>query len=189
MRNKFFGILLLTAVLAACSTVQVQSKKDNDFDFSTLHHFGWANVGSDIDPAIGLPRADADDTLRRVITENFEKRGYQYVRPEEAEFLLSYQLAIDRRLDERVMDSGANIGPGWGNKNIDEMAYNKKANETYIIEYSEGSLIIEARQAGTSLLLWRGVAQGEIHEEYSEAQKEQRMRKAVASVVKQFPSR
>jgi hypothetical protein len=69
------------------------------------------------------------------------------------------------------------------------MAYNKKANQTFIIEYSEGSLIIEARQADSNALIWRGVAQGEVHEEYSEAQKQARMRKAVAKVVKSFPSR
>ena len=189
MRNKCLSVMLLVLGLAACSTVDVQSKKDNNFDFSSLEHFSWSNLGSDIDPGIRPGTGNADDALRREITENFVKRGYQFVRQEEAEFLLSYQVTIEKRLDERVLDSGANTGTGWGNQNIDEMGYNKKAHATYIIEYSEGSLIIEATQAGTNLLLWRGVAVGELHEEYSEAQRAERMRKAVASVVKSFPAR
>ena len=189
MRNKFLSVMLLVLGLAACSTADVQSKKDNNFDFSSLEHFSWSSLGSDIDPEIGQGTENADDILRREITENFVKRGYQFVRQEEADFLLSYQVTIEKRLDERVLDSGANTGTGWGNQNIDEMGYNKKAHSTYIIEYAEGSLIIEARQTGTNLLLWRGVAVGEVHEEYSDAQSAERMRKAVARVVKSFPAR
>ncbi|MCJ7558835.1 MAG: DUF4136 domain-containing protein [Gammaproteobacteria bacterium] len=189
MPIKYLSVLLLALGLAACSTVDVQSKKDKTFDFSSLQHFSWSNLGSDIDPKVGSGTGDADEILRREITRNFEKRGYEFVRQEEAEFLLTYQVTIEKRLDERVLDSGANTGTGWGNQNIDEMGYNKKAHATYIIEYSEGSLIIEARQTGTNLLFWRGVAVGEVHEEYSEAQSAERMREAVASVVKSFPAR
>ncbi len=189
MRNTYLSILILLLGLTACSSINVQSKKDKTFDFSSLEHFSWSSLGSDIDPRVRPGDGGADDVLRREITQNFEKRGYQFVRPEEAEFLLNYRIEIDRRLDERVLDSGADTGAGWGNQNIDEMGYNKKAHATYIMEYSEGSLIIEARQVGTNLLLWHGVAMGEIHEEHTDAQKAERMRKAVASVVKRFPAR
>lgn len=189
MRSPYLSFLLLVLGLTACSSIDVQSRKDDTFDFSSLEHFSWSSLGSDIDPKARPGDWDADEILRREITQNFEKRGYQFVRPEEAEFLLTYQIVIDRRLDERVLDSGADSGTGWGNQNIDEMGYNKKAHSTYIIEYAEGSLIIEARQAGTNALLWQGVAVGELHEEYTDAQKAERMRDAVAGVVKRFPAR
>lgn len=189
MRSTYLPILLLVLGLTACSSIDVQSKKDDTFDFSSLEHFSWSSLGPDIDPKARPGDLNPDEILRREITLNFEKRGYQFVRPEEAEFLLTYQIVIDRRLDERVMDSGAGSGTGWGDKNIDEMGYNKKAHATYMIEYAEGSLIIEARQAETNSLLWQGVAVGELHEEYTDAQKVERMRQAVAGVVKRFPAR
>jgi hypothetical protein len=189
MRARCLAILLLTLGATACSSLAVTSEKDKNADFSALEHFSWSGTASNIDPQATGASATADDEVRRAITENFEKRGYQLVRPEEAEFLISYQVVIEKRLDERVMNTGPGAGAGWGNQNIDEATYNKKANSTYIMEYTEGSLIIEARAAGTNHLLWQGVAESVLDQDRSDQKKAEMMRSAVEKIVKRFPAR
>ena len=66
---------------------------------------------------------------------------------------------------------------------------NKKANTTYIMEYTEGSLIIEARTPGTNHLLWRGVAESVLDQDRPEEQTAAMMRSAVEKIVKRFPAR
>lgn len=189
MFARRFAILILALGATACGSLAVRSEQDRNFDFSALEHFSWSGLGSNIDPQATGASASADDEVRRTITENFEKRGYQFVRPEEADFLLSYQVVIEKRLDERVMNTGPGAGTAWGNQNIDEATYNKKANTTYIMEYTEGSLIIEARDAGTSNLFWQGVAESELHQDRSAEEKAARMRSAVEKIIKRFPAR
>ncbi|MDH3400496.1 MAG: DUF4136 domain-containing protein [Chromatiales bacterium] len=189
MRARSLAILLLTLGATACGSLAVTSEHDKNVDFSALEHFSWSGLGSNIDPQATGASASADDEVRRTITENFEKRGYQFVRPEEADFLLSYQVVIEKRLDERVMNTGPGAGTAWGNQNIDEATYNKKANTTYIMEYTEGSLIIEARDAGTNNLLWQGVAESVMDQDRSAEKKAAMMRSAVEKIVKRFPAR
>ncbi len=189
MRAPWIAILLLALATTACSSLAVRSEQDKSFDFSTLEHFSWAGVGSNIDPQATGASASSDEAVRRAITENFEKRGYQFVRPEEAEFLISYQVAIEKRLDERVMNTGPGAGTAWGSQNIDEATYNKKANTTYIMEYTEGALIIEARDAVTNRVLWQGIAESELHQDRSAEEKNAMMQRAVEKIVKRFPAR
>ncbi len=188
MRARYLGVLLMILGATACSSLAVRSEQDKNFDFSTLEHFSWSGVASAIDPQAKGASATADDEIRRVITENFEKRGYQYVRPEEADFLVSYQVVIEKRMDERVMNTGPGTG-AWGSGNIDEATYNKKANMTYIMEYTEGSLIIEARAAGSNGLIWQGVAESELDEDRAAEKKKAMMESAVARIIKRFPAR
>lgn len=189
MRARCFALLLLAFGFSACGSLAVRSEQDKSFDFSTLEHFSWAGVGSNIDPQVTGASASSDDEVRRAITENFEKRGYQLVRPEEADFLISYQVAMEKRLDERVMNTGPDAGTAWGSQNIDEATYNKKANTTYIMEYTEGSMAIEARDAGTNRVLWQGIAESELHQEHSAEERFANMRNAVEKIVKRFPAR
>jgi len=189
MRAKCLAILILALGVTACGSLAVRSEQDKSFDFSALEHFSWSGVASNIDPQATGASASGDDEVRRAITENFEKRGYQFVRPEEADFLISYQVVIEKRLDERVMNTGPAAGTAWGNQNIDEATYNKKANSTYIMEYTEGSLIIEARATSTNHLLWQGIAESELHQDHSAEKKAAMMRTAVEKIVKRFPAR
>ena len=189
MRARWLAIIILALGATGCGSLAVSSEQEKNVDFSALEHFSWSGTASNIDPQARDASTSSDDEVRRTITENFQKRGYQLVRPEEADFLVSYQVVIEKRLDERVMNTGPGAGTGWGNQNIDEATYNKKANSTYIMEYTEGSLIIEARAVGTNHLLWQGVAESVLDQDRSAEKKTAMMRSAVEKIVKRFPAR
>lgn len=186
---RILAVFMLALLAAACASVDVQSQLDRNYDFSRLQHFSWTGEAPDVrgDPSFARPQAD--DNLRRMITEAFQARGYEYVRQEEADFILSYRMVVEQRLDERVLNNNLEMGPGWGYDTIDAAQYQKGTASTYVMEYTEGTLILDAVEANGTHLIWRGSAAGELHLEMSPEQREQRARKAIDRLVKRFPAR
>lgn len=189
MYTRIMAVMAATLVLLGCGSIEVKSQRDKDFDFSNLEHFAWSGAAPDIQAGAQFTSADADDSIRRMITEALQDKGYQLVRPEEADFLLSYRLVVEQRLDERVLNNNLEMGPGWGYDSVNEAQYQKKTSATYVMEYTEGTLVVDALQAGSKHLLWRGSAQSEIHLESSPETRRQRAAQAVKKMMNQFPAR
>jgi len=189
MHRKILGVMMVAMMLPACSSIAVQSQRDKDFDFSRLEHFAWSGSAPDIRASAEFTSAEADDSIRRMITEALQERGYQLVRREEADFLLSYRLVVEQRLDERVLNTNLEMGPGWGYDSVDEAQYQKKTSPTYVMEYTEGTLVVDALEASSNHLLWRGTAQSEIHLESSPDNRKKRAEQAVKRMMSRFPAR
>lgn len=189
MYTRILAVMALILAVPGCSSIEVRSQRDRDFDFSQLEHFAWSGAAPDIQAGAEFASADADDAIRRLISEALQQRGYQLVRPEEADFLLSYRLVVEQRIDERVLNNNLEMGPGWGYDSVNEAQYQKKTSATYLMEYTEGTLVVDALQAGGNHLLWRGTAQSEIHTESSPDKRQQRAEQAVKKMMSQFPAR
>jgi hypothetical protein len=59
--------------------------------------------------------------------------------------------------------------------------------ETYVREYTEGTLVLDLVDGEKGELAWRGTAQAEVTQTQDPEKRQQRIRKAVAEILQQFP--
>ncbi len=186
--SHFFVALAL--LLSGCSTFTIDTRYDKDYRYSELRSFAWSNLAPDITGDADYARPEVDQAIRTDLGRAFENRGFRPVdATERADFLIAYRLIVENRLSERVLNDGYEVGPGWGPEGIDARQYARKTQETFIIEYTEGTLIVDVFEPDTRRLLWRGSVQGELHQEEEWVQRRERLQRAMRDLLKKFPPR
>jgi len=142
---------LLVVVVLACSTVRVSSDYDPETDFGAYRRYAWLPGTPE---GTGHPRLDSpmvQDRVRRGIDRSLTEKGYG-LGGEQADFFVTYHLAVDRKLDIRTTDRSL----------YSRYGYRMSIPETTIQEYDEGSLIIDVVDAKRKQVVWRGVGTGRL---------------------------
>jgi hypothetical protein len=171
-----FARLIAMAVLVACASHQVGVAYDPDEDFSALQTFAWFPQGTrtQIENAARYPKHyEATD---RTIEKRLVEKGYSKAAPGAADFLVLYHLALERKLDVRTINA-----PYKGGTSEWEVHHTVPTEQ--IVEYAEGTLVIDVVDARTRRLVWRGTAGGR----HDEVPQPQYVEQRVSEVLAQFP--
>ena len=75
----------------------------------------------------------------------------------------------------------------WGPEGIDARQYARKTQDTFVIEYSEGTMVVDVFEPESRRLHWRGSVQGELHEEEDWVKRRKRLQRAMRDLLKRFP--
>jgi len=168
----FSGILFITLLMGACSTIQVATDYDQHVDFNKYKTFAFYKPG--IDKA-EISDLDVKRILRSIQYE-LQSRGYQL--SENPDILVSiFTKEVDR------VNVYNNVGWGWGwyGYPYGGMGYNSVSRET------EGSLYIDLIDASKKELVWQGKGTGALITSGNLAKKEERIREFVKEILEQFP--
>jgi hypothetical protein len=166
-------------VALACATVHVSADYDPGTDFAAYRSYAWLPHSPE---ATGHPRLDSpmvQDRVRRGIDRSLGEKGYG-IGGDEADFFVTYHLAVDRRLDVRTMDRTL-----YG-----RYGYRMSIPETTVDEYDEGSLVIDVVDARSRRVVWRGIGRGRLRGAsgtQDPVQLEQRAYEVVHEVLAEFP--
>jgi hypothetical protein len=177
--RRVFVLLLAAAVVGGCSTIEVSSDYDPGADLSRLESYGWL---PDPSPPAGDSRLDSsllDARVRNVVDTQLAKRGYRQAPPEEADFLVTYHAALEKKIDVDTIYSS--YGYGGGGSVVESEAVKR--------EYERGTLLLDVVDPKTRQLLWRGSASAEIGPDDAPEERRKRTEKAVASMLERFPPR
>ena len=167
------------AVALACWTVQVTTDYDPETDFSSYRTYGWLPRTPE---ATGHPRLDSplvQERVRSGIERALKAKGYS-PGGEDADFFVTYHLAVDRKLD--VQTTSSSFYGLYG--------YRVAIPETTVREYDEGSLIIDVMDAARKQVVWRGVGSGRLRgtsTTLDPVQLQQRVYSVVDEVLTGFP--
>ena len=145
MRSLTIGFLL-TATLAGCATLTVSSHIERDVDFGTYVTYDW---GPPDNLPVGDPRLDNNPFLRDYIQGTVEKqmaaKGYELATTGEPDLLIHYHASVTQRFD--VQGADAPYGYCYGDCS------------TRVVEFEQGTLVVDVVDARTNKLVWRGWAQ------------------------------
>jgi hypothetical protein len=177
LRAQLLPGALALALVAGCSSMQVDADWNTNTRFDAFSSWGWLPREAP-PPGSGVT---ADPLLRQRIEAAIEDvlagRGYALAEQAPPDFLVAYHVAVERKLEARTLYSGYNtgvwIGPMWS--------------ETYIDEYQLGTLLIDVIEPTRKEVVWRGRAQARVQEWSSPEQREARVREAVEKVLAKFP--
>jgi hypothetical protein len=180
MRGTRFtlGAAALFALTAsACATMNISSHVRPDVDIATYKTFDWG-------PADGLPtgdpRLDQDpffqDHVQGAIEKEMGTRGFvRAADGENADLLLHYHAVIQQRLDVNQLDRE------WG------YCYDDGCTAR-VVEYEEGTLVLDVVDRATNRVIWRGWAQKAVQPMLaSRDEMSKQLQQAVKGMFARFP--
>jgi hypothetical protein len=154
----------------------------SDFDptaveeMSAYHTYSWL-------PARKGARRDANPMVAKrimmVVDQTLSDKGFERAQTSAPDFLVGWHGAVDRKLQYNTVNTYYGYGWGyWGGVG---------ATRTYATEYHEGSLIIDIVDAKSNELVWRGVAQAEVHPQSDPDYRNRQIESAVQKILSRFP--
>ena len=177
-------LLLLSAVvfLSACaSSPTIKSDYDHSANFASYRTFSFYEpLGTDSSGYSSL----VTQTLKSAVRQELESRGYSYAETG-ADLLVNFNAKLQEQT--RVSQYPSMIGPGYygyrGGFYGGWYGY-----ETYVDQYTEGTLNIDIVDAHRKQLVWEGVAVGRVTRKHEE-NRDAALRAAVTEIFTRYPFR
>jgi hypothetical protein len=186
------SLLLAAALLASCSTVQVETNYDKEENFARFKTFRWVSAPP---VNVGDPRVD-DSVLqarvRMAVNRELEAKGLRRVDEGDADVLVNYHVTVEEKVTgQNVNDKyGYSPGTGWTQGERQGWSWGLGAYDAPSVPatyYEEGSVIIDLVDPATRRLVWRGSARTVLDLDSDDETRRQRLNDAVARLFADFP--
>jgi hypothetical protein len=173
----------LALLLAACSTLQVSTDYDPDYDFSSLRTYGWFKMERPPGTDVRISNTLIEDRVRKAIEHELDAKGYRKVTDEAPDYYVAWLGGIDTKL--RVDTVESYYDPFWGG--VPQGGYWPGYQRTFAREYKEGTLIIDFLNPATHNLIWRGTGSDYLEPNTSLEQMTATINNAVHKILAGFP--
>ena len=172
-RFALVGVLVATTMAAACATMRVGTYVARGTDFARYQTFAWGPADA---LPIGDPRLDNNpifrDYLQGAVERGLRGRGLLLV-PESAnpDVLIHFHGAVRQIVDVSAPVQGRGVEP----------------EEISVIDYDEGTLVLDMVDTRTDQLVWRGWAIDSLTGILeTQDRMEQKIEQAVTKMLAQF---
>lgn len=150
MRAMGFAITGLTALVLGCGiAIRAGADFQPGTSFETYRTFGW---GSADELPTGDPRLDNNpffqERMRLAIADELLRLGFVYDE-RSPDLLVHYHASIRERVDVYAVDEELGYNPEYGPG-------------TQVIQYDEGTILVDIADADSKRILWRGWAQSDL---------------------------
>jgi hypothetical protein len=179
-KKTTFALVFFLLSIVGCTTVRVSQDYDPKQDFSEVQTWQWREAEQ---PASGDVRVDSpllDRRIRKAIENHLGDRHLKRIAVE-PDLLVSYHLAIERKIYSETYPSSMGIGgythPWYWDAGL----------ETRVYQYDQTRLIIDLYDAKTNDLLWRGEGTYLLTTFKTPQDADAAMQKAVDKILGQFP--
>jgi hypothetical protein len=185
-----FAALATFIVLAtiADAKVKVHTKKDDGFNFRGVQSWGWHPDGAgevkmmltpDDNP--GAVQARFEPVIKAAVEQQLKDRQLVPAPPGQTpDLFVFYYVLISTNTNRSVIGQNVTAEMYWA------VPMFAQATQGFEI-FEEGSLVLDVSNPATRSLVWRGVAQARIDRERKPAERDARLREAIASLLGKFP--
>jgi Domain of unknown function (DUF4136) len=140
------------AVLAACSSVNVNTDFDHGANFTSYKTYSWRSGQA-------VPNVEMNNHIVGAIDRQLGSVGLSKVESG-GDLRVTYDAAMGQRLDPAVLDYPV-YGPGWDAATMNARVRN----------YDIGTLVIDLADQDGRRLVWRGTASGVVGADPKETQR------------------
>ena len=116
------------------------------------------------------------EAANRAIEKRLQEKGYSKAARGAADFLVLYHLSLERKLDTTTINAPYTGGTS-------EWEVHRTAPTHEVVEYAEGTLVIDVLDNRTRRLVWRGTARGR----HSNVPQAHYVEQRVSEVLDRFP--
>jgi hypothetical protein len=180
MRIPLLVAMLGVALLAGCSSYDINYDYDVDSNFNSFKTYQWmertmSNASGSAQSAV-QNNTLLDKRIKSAADTQLQAKGLTAA-AENPDLLVVYHTGLKNKVD--VTDWGYTYaGSYWGGglgRSVD------------VYEYTEGTLIVDLVNAANHELVWRGSATGVVEPGRSPEQVEARINDVVARIFKNYP--
>ena len=177
---KTLASVLGTLLLAVCAQAQeVSFNYDDQADFAKYKTFRWEQHPD----SIAIDEL-VKKQLAEVFTAELAKKGLTETKNDNADLVITYQIAISQERQITSYNSTYGYGPGWRGRWYGPGGV---ISETTIDTIKVGSIDLDIFDAANKQLIWRGVATKTIDEKANPEKRKKNMAKAAEKLLKNFP--
>ncbi len=186
LRIALLGACL--AVLVGCaSTPKVSVDHSPNYDFAAKTRFAVLRPEAAVAALGGHGAPVMNDLMAQRLTSTIERaltaRGYQLVRPDQAEMFVTFFVTTENRTDIHTYNSGFGYGRCW-----DPLRCAGWANpEVSVQQYTVGTLFLDFIDPRSETLQWRGTTSTRLPSNPSQEKRDEIANKVVTAIVDQFP--
>jgi len=171
-------------LLSGCGSVDVNSRADSHTDFARYHTFNFAPApespgGQNISPA-------DRERVMGAIRQQMERRAFRMASNPDlvvSAFLRTQESTYDKsNPDNQGGSLVENVQKHYGIIN------DEKLGPAPVVNYTEGTLVVQLTDVRSQKPVWQGVARGVMHQGQSPEKAEARIREAVSGMFERFPA-
>ncbi len=167
-------LLSLAMVAAGCSSVSYNDDYDPGIDFSKFETYAWLEASQDQTSTRGVDQF-TEKRIISAIDEELAAQGIQKATSSPPDFLVNFYVTTQQKMDVSTYYTGWGYYGWYG------------GTQTYVNQWTEGTLIIDFIDLADKDLAWRGWAKGSLEENLTPQQKTQRINEVVAGIMKRYP--
>lgn len=187
MISRVLKFLVISLLLSGCaSTPQVTTDFNPSYNFANLKTFSVQDAKADNKENI-LISPFTFNHIHDLLNTELAKR-YQSVSEEKsADFVVTYHVVMEEKLDPRVYDDLYGFGYWGRGPRYPSPFFARPAYSTSLNVYSQGSLIIDMVDTKTNQPIWRGVSEKRLSKGLTPQQQREVLAGALLEVLAQFP--
>ena len=190
---KYILTTLISIFLVGCSTLEIQTDYNTEYNFSKLSKFDVTFNKKD----------DGKDFARsqtsRALTNKFKEMGYYNSSKQEADFYVVLHLDIQTKQQIETNYQTMDMYPNRHyyeqlNHKLNHPIYAQHNNINTIIttqtyEYKESYLIVELVDAKSNDIFWQGSAEDELSNLSTQKEKSEYINMVIGKLLKDFPKK
>jgi len=176
--RRIVATALAAAALLACAGAPISVQFDREEDFSALRKFAWYpnRTAAQTEKRRRFP--DQFAAADRALEMRLMERGFQKAPREVADFLVLFQLSLERRFDTRTVNEPYRMhGSEW--------EVNRVVTREETFEYKRGTVVVDVLDARSRRLVWRGSSSDAL--ELDQVPSAEHVEKRVSEIVAKFP--
>ena len=175
-RVGIFPILGTVALaIAGCSGISYNHDFDPQFDFSRFETYVWAQPK---DQSATGQRGVDELTEKRIIAavdRELENKGYRKISSGQPDFVVNFYVTTQDKIDVSTYYTGWGYYGWYG------------GTQTYVTQWTEGTLVIDFIETAENDLAWRGWARGAVEPNLTPERRTEAINEVVAGILKRFP--
>jgi hypothetical protein len=178
-------VCCVLALVAGEAAVKIKTQHDKRFAFKGVRTWNWHPNGAgetkmavtaDDNPA--AVHARFSPVVQDALVRELGTRGI--AQAAEPQLYVNYYLLISTSVSSQTMGQFVPAVPDWGLPPFAPATQSMK-----VIE--QGSLLVDVTEVASKRIVWRGMAQAEIHLDRTPAQRDTNLRAAIADLLKKLP--
>jgi len=172
--KRMAALVIITqlALLAGCSSISVNHDYDREADFASYKTYDWIPRPAS---ATGVNSSLNRERIRSAVENELQAKGLRQSSAD-PDLLLAFHVGVENRIE--VTDWGYTYPGryyGWGGRDID------------VQQYREGTLVVDLINSSSKQLVWRGSAQGTLHDNPTPEKREKNINNAVGKIFYNYP--
>jgi len=160
--------LLLTLAATPVAAQDVKTNSMPGVDFSKFHTYKWVPI-----EGASHPNQIVDQEIKQSVDSQLASKGLTKTDGDKADLFVGYQVAVDQEKQWNAYGMGGRWAGGMGT-----------ATQSTI---NVGSLVLDMYDPSTKQLVWTGTASKTLDPSSKQSKNEERLNKAMAKLLKNFP--